>query len=74
MKVLSLSLSPSPVVSQLSGQMERTKNECRVLERELADLKRSHAQLQKKFQTLAESFPAHVTLEEHREVLDDIQR
>lgn len=61
-------------VSELSDEVQTMKNERDVEETKLVVLNRSHAQLRLQFEKLMGSLPAHVTLEEHQEALDSIQR
>ncbi len=68
------SCGQSPAVSKLSDELQMMKNERDSVRAKLATLNESHTHLSHQFEKLVQSLPAHVTMEEHQEVLGNIQR
>lgn len=60
-------------VSELSEDLGRMQSERDAVRAKLVALNQSHAQLSSQFDRLAKSLPAHVTMEEHQEVLGTIE-
>ena len=62
------------LVSQLSGEIVRLRNQREALEKDLRSLHLSHTHLEKTFHHLAGRSAKHVTVEEHQQALEEVQR
>jgi Tfp pilus assembly protein PilN len=61
-------------VSELNGELQKMKDERDTVKERLGSLNESHTHLSHQFEKLMATLPAHVTLQEHQEVLANIQK
>ena len=64
----------SPTVSALNDELQMMKDDRDSVKGKLMSLSESHTLLSYQFEKLMKSLPAHVSLEEHQEVLANIQK
>lgn len=57
----------------MSDELQAMKSERDIMEARLLALNKSHVDLYQQFGKLSESFPNHVSMEEHQEALANIQ-
>lgn len=61
-------------VSKLNDELQVMRDERDAMKGKLAALSESHTHLSRQFDKLVRTLPAHVTMEEHQEVLGNIEK